>query len=45
MGKIFYRCPNCEETSIIYDYMSRMLVCAKCQTPLKDFERYILKKG
>jgi len=39
MGSIVYRCPNCEGTEVRYDYGPKMLVCRKCGTPLKDFER------
>lgn len=42
MRNIFYLCPNCKGTSLNYDYGRKMIVCAKCKTPLKDFERYLM---
>ena len=39
MGSIVFRCPNCEGTEVRYDYSSKMIICRRCGTLLKDFER------
>ncbi|MDH5734058.1 MAG: hypothetical protein OEY88_09825 [Candidatus Bathyarchaeota archaeon] len=33
-----YGCPKCGNTSVIYDYGLRAIICEKCKALAKDFK-------
>ena len=36
-------CSKCGNTSVVYDYGSKMILCEKCKAPAKDFKPIPLK--